>query len=84
MECTGLKSVVIPETVIRMGEGVFFHCDLDLNCWVEKGSYAEDWCRQNGYVESMKYMDGSVPAYGHDDDDFGDDETGDEDFGMDE
>jgi hypothetical protein len=29
-------------------------------------------------------MDGSVPDYGHDDDDFGDDETGDEDFGMDE
>ena len=61
-ECTGLVSVVLPETVTRMGEGVFYHCDLDLNFWVEKDSYAEEWCRQNGYIESMRYMDGSVPA----------------------
>ena len=61
-ECVNLKSVVIPETVTRMGEMVFFHCDLDLNFWVEKDSYAEEWGRQNGYIESMRYMDGSVPA----------------------
>ena len=60
-ECVNLKSVVIPETVTRMGEMVFFHCDLDLSFWVEKGSYAEEWCRENGYIESMRYMDGSVP-----------------------
>ena len=61
VECSGLTSAVIPETVTRMGEGVFFHCPLDLNFWVEKDSYAEEWCRQNGYIESMRYMDGSVP-----------------------
>ena len=52
---------MIPGTVVRIGEMVFYHCDLDLNFWVEKDSYAEEWGRQNGYIETMRYMDGSVP-----------------------
>ena len=41
---------------------MFYHCDLDLEFWVEKDSYAEEWCRRNGYIETMIYMDGSMPA----------------------
>ena len=61
VKCTGLRTVVLPSSVTQMGERVFYLCDLDLNFWVEKGSYAEEWCRKNGYIETMRYMDGSLP-----------------------
>ena len=59
-ECTGLLSIVIPESVTKMGEMVFYHCDLDLNVWVQKDSYADEWCKNNAMHRT--YMDGSVPA----------------------
>ena len=57
--CTNLTNVVIPETVERIESLIFMDCSLDMRVWVEKGSKAEEWCRENGY--SIVYMDGSVP-----------------------
>ena len=37
------------------------------------GMTKKEWCRQNGYIESMRYMDGSVPERNGDDEDDGDD-----------
>lgn len=45
--CIVLSEIVIPKTVKRIGEFAFNHCDK-LTAVVEKGSYAEKYCKQNG------------------------------------
>lgn len=46
-QCPALTSIVIPKTVERIGEFAFRKCDL-LTATVERGSYAEKYCREKG------------------------------------
>lgn len=41
-----LKKIIIPKSVTKIGFGAFAICDL-LNVYVEKGSYAESYCKEN-------------------------------------
>ena len=54
-----LMNAVIPASVSKMGVRVFYHCPLDIVVWVEKGSYAEQWCEGEAFTPT--YWDGSRP-----------------------
>ena len=45
--CTGLTSVVIPDSVNSIEEEAFSECG-NLNVTVGQGSYAEKYCAENG------------------------------------
>lgn len=46
-DCVALSKIVIPKTVKRIGEYAFRNCGK-LTAVVEKGSYAEKYCKENG------------------------------------
>lgn len=46
-QCPMLPSIVIPKTVERIGEFAFRKCDR-LTAVVERGSFAEEYCKKNG------------------------------------
>lgn len=46
-QCPALTSIVIPKTTERIGEFAFRKCDR-LTAIVERGSFAEEYCKENG------------------------------------
>ncbi len=46
--CGNLTSVTIPDSVTSIGEFAFINCAKELVLTVPKGSYAEQYCRENG------------------------------------
>lgn len=46
-QCPALSSLVIPKSVERIGEFAFRKCDR-LTAVVERGSFAEEYCKDNG------------------------------------
>ena len=53
MDCTGLEELVIPESVTAMEENVFKGC-TGLTCTVKDGSYAMQYCKENGIPYVVK------------------------------
>ena len=52
--CTSLESIIIPESVIEIAEDAFSECSPDLVITVSAGSYALDFCKQNGLKYQIK------------------------------
>lgn len=48
-QCVSLARLVIPKTVHCIGKYAFRNCD-NLKAVVEKGSYAEEYCKSNGFA----------------------------------
>ena len=53
--CEGLTSVTISASVTSIGEDAFDYCSEQLVITVDKGSYARDYCAENGYT--LQYPD---------------------------
>lgn len=53
--CDALTQVILPDSLTRIGEGAFMYC-YDLVLTVVKGSYAEQYAKDNGipYVLAKK------------------------------
>ena len=50
--CHGLASVTIPASVTEIGEDAFYGCaEGEIVITVEKGSYAEEYCKDSGWIE---------------------------------
>ena len=45
--CTGLESARIPESVTLIGENTFYGCPRTMKVTVDRGSYAEKYCKKN-------------------------------------
>jgi hypothetical protein len=54
-ECRRLNCLTIPEGVTSIGDKAFYNCGQWLTLTVEKDSYAENYCRENGL--KFKYSD---------------------------
>lgn len=50
-----ISSVTLPEGVTSIGDNAFYNCGQWLTLTVEKDSYAENYCRENGL--KFKYSD---------------------------
>ncbi len=50
--CSDLHSVRIPASVTSIGENAFCGCPEGMNAEVDRGSYAEQYCRKNGIEHS--------------------------------
>ena len=46
--CTALHSLTVPGSVAAIGEDAFFNCAKDLTITGDKGSFAEEYCGENG------------------------------------
>ena len=53
-ECKKLKEVTIPKNVKKIDNHAFDNCNNLKVIWVDKGSYAEKWAKDNGYT--VKYI----------------------------
>ena len=45
--CTGLESARIPESVTLIGDNTFYGCPRTMKVTVDRGSYAEKYCKKN-------------------------------------
>lgn len=53
--CSSLTSITIPESVKTIGEYAFDQCDSLEVIFALKGSYAEQWAKDNGFnVQNYK------------------------------
>lgn len=52
-DCKSLQSISIPDSVTEIGKCCFYGCNL-LTVVVTPGSYAEDYCKQNGVRYRIK------------------------------
>ena len=50
---------MIPASVEKIGGLVFKGCYLEMNAWVEEGSYADKYCKAN-FINRLR-PDGSKP-----------------------
>ncbi len=50
--CTNLKEVYIPSTVTYIGSNIFKGCNEEVTIYCEKGSYAEEYAKEN----NIKYV----------------------------
>ncbi|MCR4578192.1 MAG: leucine-rich repeat domain-containing protein [Clostridiales bacterium] len=59
-ECWRLNSLTIPEGVTFIGEQAFYNCGEWLTLTVEKDSYAEKYCKENGlnyqYTDALDWL----------------------------
>ncbi|MBQ8111285.1 MAG: leucine-rich repeat domain-containing protein [Clostridia bacterium] len=67
--CSSLKRIVLPDSVERIDEHSFEYCPSDIVVFARCGSYASQYCLQNGLrVESNQHTPvadaGYAPAYG--------------------
>ena len=53
--CVNLKVVNIPDTVTKIGNSAFEGCTALEKIYVEKGSYAEQWAKDNGLESKLAY-----------------------------
>ena len=53
-ECTNLKSIVIPESVLEIGADLFKDGNSELTIFGRKGSAAERWAADNGFAFAEK------------------------------
>ena len=52
--CTSLRSLTIPKSVTQIDQDAFVNCSPDLVITVSAGSYALDFCKQNGLKYQIK------------------------------
>ncbi len=58
--CTSLTSITIPASVTSIGKDAFANCSPDLVFTVERGSYAEKYCREQQF--HYTYPGSAVPS----------------------
>lgn len=46
--CSFLASITLPGSPTRIGNWTFESCPVSLNFTVVRGSWAENWCKENG------------------------------------
>ena len=54
-KCSGLKEIELPSSLTSIGEDVFYGCDSLTRILVTRGSYAEQWAEENGYVDILEF-----------------------------
>ena len=52
-DCGNLSSITIPKSVTSIGERVFEYCGSLESITVTKGSYAEQWAKDNGFADKL-------------------------------
>lgn len=49
-KCPNLKSITLPDTITAMNKDAIYECSLLTEIKVKTGSYAETWCKNNGFT----------------------------------